>query len=145
MESAQSRIFHCNSRNCEYTFPRYGEILKIAETRTGRCSEWSMLFGAMLSSLGMKTSIVHDFLDHCWNGAMLSPDGQWVHIDSTLAATDTSGNTATSSTVRFTVDRAAPTTPIISSPADNSYSSSPDVTLTGKKFLTKQSTLSVAL
>jgi hypothetical protein len=79
-------LFICNSCNYEYAFPRYGEILKIAETKTGRCSEWSMLFGAMLSSLGIKTRIVHDFLDHCWNEAMLSyPEGeQWVHIDSTL-------------------------------------------------------------
>ena len=85
-------LFNCNSCNYEYAFPRYAEILKIAATKTGRCSEWSMLFGAMLSSLGIKTRIVHDFLDHCWNEAMLSPpsapssleDGQWVHIDSTL-------------------------------------------------------------
>jgi hypothetical protein len=76
----------CNSCNYECAFPRYGEILKIAETKTGRCSEWSMLFGAMLSSLGIKTRIVHDFLDHCWNEAMLPyPEGeQWVHVDSTL-------------------------------------------------------------
>src|SRR5919199_3950807 len=65
-------VFGCNTCNYDYTFPRYGEILKIAETKTGRCSEWSMLFGAMLSSLGIKTRIVHDFLDHCWNEAMLS-------------------------------------------------------------------------
>jgi hypothetical protein len=79
-------LFICNSCNYEYAFPRYCEILKIAETKTGRCSEWSMLFGAMLSSLGIKTRIVHDFLDHCWNEAMLSyPEGeQWVHVDSTL-------------------------------------------------------------
>ena len=79
-------LFICNSCNYEYAFPRYGEILKIAETKTGRCSEWSMLFGAMLSSLGIKTRIVHDFLDHCWNEAMLSypEDEQWVHVDSTL-------------------------------------------------------------
>ena len=38
-------LFICNSCNYEYAFPRYGEILKIAETKTGRCSEWSMLFG----------------------------------------------------------------------------------------------------
>jgi peptide-N4-(N-acetyl-beta-glucosaminyl)asparagine amidase len=48
-----------------------------------------MLFGAMLCSLGIKTRIVHDFLDHCWNEAMLSSsssqeDAQWVHVDSTL-------------------------------------------------------------
>src|ERR687888_2389999 len=81
-------LFICNSCNYEYAFPRYAEILKIAETKTGRCSEWSMLFGAMLSSLGIKTRIVHDFLDHCWNEAMLSsssPEGRrWVHVDSTL-------------------------------------------------------------
>ncbi|MFL6324713.1 MAG: transglutaminase domain-containing protein [Nitrososphaeraceae archaeon] len=79
-------LFVCNNCNYEYAFPRYAEILRIAETRTGRCSEWSMLFGAMLSSLGIKTRIVHDFLDHCWNEAMLSyPEGeQWVHVDSTL-------------------------------------------------------------
>jgi peptide-N4-(N-acetyl-beta-glucosaminyl)asparagine amidase len=77
-------IIRCNNCNYEYTFPRYGEILKIAETRTGRCSEWSMLFGAILSSLGIKARIVHDFLDHCWNEAILLSDGKWVHIDSTL-------------------------------------------------------------
>jgi peptide-N4-(N-acetyl-beta-glucosaminyl)asparagine amidase len=81
-------VFGCNTCNYEYAFPRYGEILKIAETKTGRCSEWSMLFGAMLSSLEIKTRIVHDFLDHCWNEAMLSSssseDLRWVHVDSTL-------------------------------------------------------------
>ena len=81
-------VFVCGICKCEYAFPRYGEILKIAENKTGRCSEWSMLFGAILSSLGIKTRIVHDFLDHCWNEAMLtsssSEDGQLVRVDSTL-------------------------------------------------------------
>jgi peptide-N4-(N-acetyl-beta-glucosaminyl)asparagine amidase len=47
-----------------------------------------MLFGGILSSLGIKIRIVHDFLDHCWNEAMLtsspSEDAQWVHVDPTL-------------------------------------------------------------
>jgi peptide-N4-(N-acetyl-beta-glucosaminyl)asparagine amidase len=81
-------VFDCNTCNHEHAFPRYGEILKIAETKTGRCSEWSMLFGAILSSLGIKTRIVHDFLDHCWNEPMLPSSSQedrlWVHVDSTL-------------------------------------------------------------
>jgi peptide-N4-(N-acetyl-beta-glucosaminyl)asparagine amidase len=72
----------CNECGYEYTFPRYGEILKIAEIRTGRCSEWSMLFGAIMNSLKIETRIVHDFLDHCWNEALI--DEKWVHIDSTL-------------------------------------------------------------
>jgi len=76
--------FHnCNKCGYNYTFPRYSDILKITETRTGRCSEWSMLFGGFMNSLNIETRIVHDFLDHCWNEAII--DGKWVHIDSTLA------------------------------------------------------------
>jgi Transglutaminase-like superfamily len=80
-------VFKCNNCNYQYTFPRYGEILKIAKTRTGRCSEWSMLFGAILNSLDIEARIVHDFLDHCWNEAKLItiiPNTGWIHIDSTL-------------------------------------------------------------
>jgi peptide-N4-(N-acetyl-beta-glucosaminyl)asparagine amidase len=78
-------LFKCNNNcNYEYTFPRYGEILKIAEAKTGRCSEWSMLFGAILNSIGIEARIVHDFLDHCWDEVKLIPDGKWVHVDSTL-------------------------------------------------------------
>jgi len=71
-------------RNCYsvQVFPRYGNIHKIAETRTGRCSEWAMLFGAILNSLSIKTRIVHDFLDHCWNESLIN--GKWRHVDSTL-------------------------------------------------------------
>jgi peptide-N4-(N-acetyl-beta-glucosaminyl)asparagine amidase len=76
-------IHRCNKCGYEYTFPRYGDILKIAEIRTGRCSEWSMLFGAIMNALKTETRIVHDFLDHCWNEAMIK--GKWVHMDSTLA------------------------------------------------------------
>jgi len=63
-------------------FPRYGEIKKIADSRIGRCSEWSILFGAILNSLSIQTRLVHDFLDHCWNESLI--DGIWTHIDSTI-------------------------------------------------------------
>lgn len=63
-------------------FPRYGEIKEIADSRIGRCSEWSMLFGAVLNSLSIETVLVHDFLNHCWNESLI--DGKWTHIDSTL-------------------------------------------------------------
>src|SRR5438445_564542 len=77
------KIKKCSKCGYEYTFPRYGKILKIAEMRTGRCSEWSMLFGAIMNALKTETRIVHDFLDHCWNETII--DGKWVHMDSTLA------------------------------------------------------------
>lgn len=76
-------IYNCSNCGNDYTFPRYGDILKIAKTRSGRCSEWSMLFGGIMNALKIETSIVHDFLDHCWNEALIN--GKWVHIDSTLA------------------------------------------------------------
>jgi transglutaminase/protease-like cytokinesis protein 3 len=70
-------IYNCNRCGYEYTFPRYGEIKK------DRCIEWSILFGAMMNALKIETRIVHDFLDHSWNEAMIK--GKWVHMDSTLA------------------------------------------------------------
>jgi len=75
-------IHRCDKCSYEYSFPRHGQILKIAEARTGRCSEWSMLFGAFMNALKIETRIVHDFLDHCWNEALLK--AKWVHMDSTL-------------------------------------------------------------
>jgi peptide-N4-(N-acetyl-beta-glucosaminyl)asparagine amidase len=75
-------IYICNICGSKKVFPRYGDILKIAEARTGRCSEWSMLFGAILNSLSIQTRIVHDYLDHCWNESLIN--GKWIHIDSTL-------------------------------------------------------------
>jgi peptide-N4-(N-acetyl-beta-glucosaminyl)asparagine amidase len=73
----------CNSCGAIILFPRYGDISKLAETRTGRCSEWSMLFGALLNSLSIRTRIDHDFLDHCWNESLINEI--WTHVDSTLA------------------------------------------------------------
>jgi Transglutaminase-like superfamily len=80
LRNTESHI--CRKCRSNLLFPRYGDILKIAESRIGRCSEWSFLFCAILNSLSIKTRIVHDFLDHCWNEALL--DGEWLHIDSTL-------------------------------------------------------------
>lgn len=77
-----TETYTCNNCCSVQIFPRYGEIMKIAESRTGRCSEWSILFGAMLNSLCIKTRIVHDYLDHCWNESLIN--GKWIHVDSTL-------------------------------------------------------------
>jgi peptide-N4-(N-acetyl-beta-glucosaminyl)asparagine amidase len=74
--------YSCSICKSQIIFPRYGVIEKIADYRIGRCSEWAILFGAMLNSLSIETRIVHDFLDHCWNESLI--DGKWVHIDSTL-------------------------------------------------------------
>jgi peptide-N4-(N-acetyl-beta-glucosaminyl)asparagine amidase len=78
-----TEIYEClNCNSSKIVFPRYGEIKRIADSRIGRCSEWSMLFGALLNSLSIETRIVQDYLDHCWNEALI--DDKWIHIDSTL-------------------------------------------------------------
>ena len=74
--------YYCSLCNAIFSFPRYGKIKEIADNRMGRCSEWTFLFGAMLNSISIKTRIVHDFLDHCWNESFIG--GRWIHIDSTL-------------------------------------------------------------
>lgn len=77
-----TEIYLCDKCGFEQVFPRYGEIRKIAVTRLGSCSEWSLLFGAILSAISIKTRLVHDFLDHCWNESLISDS--WLHVDCTL-------------------------------------------------------------
>ncbi len=74
--------YYCSFCSAVFSFPRYGKIKEIADNRIGRCSEWTFLFGAILNSVSIKTRIVHDFLDHCWNESFIG--GRWIHIDSTL-------------------------------------------------------------
>ena len=78
----KTEIHVCNVCGSKQIFQRYDSILSIAETRIGRCSEWSILFGAITNSLPIQTRIVHDYLDHCWNESLIN--NKWTHIDSTL-------------------------------------------------------------
>ena len=78
----KTEIHVCNVCGSKQIFQRYDSILRIAETRIGRCSEWSILFGAITNSLPIQTRIVHDYLDHCWNESLIN--NKWIHIDSTL-------------------------------------------------------------
>ena len=77
-----TEVYECIRCGSKLVFPRFGEIKMIADSRIGRCSEWSMLFGAILNSLSFPTRIVHDYLDHCWNETYIR--SKWMHIDSTL-------------------------------------------------------------
>jgi hypothetical protein len=78
----KTEVHSCDKCDFSITFPRYVKIRKIAEIKIGRCSEWAILFGAILNSLSVKTRLVHDFLDHCWNESLINK--KWIHLDSTL-------------------------------------------------------------
>ncbi|HEY9399220.1 MAG TPA: transglutaminase-like domain-containing protein [Nitrososphaeraceae archaeon] len=71
----KTEIHMCDVCGSTQTFPRYDKILSIAETRIGRCSEWAILFGAIVNSLSIQTRIVHDYLDHCWNESLIKRNG----------------------------------------------------------------------
>jgi len=78
----KTEVHTCDVCGSTQIFPRHDKILRIAETRIGRCTEWSILFGAIVNSLSTQTRLVHDYLDHCWNESLINKN--WVHIDSTL-------------------------------------------------------------
>lgn len=78
----KTEIHSCKKCGARKVIPRYSDALQIARTRYGRCGEWSILFGAVLSSVSVESRIAYDYLDHCWNEVFL--DGRWVHVDSTF-------------------------------------------------------------
>jgi len=78
----KTEVHTCTKCGAEKIIPRYSDVLKIAETRYGRCGEWSILFGAVLNSVSIKSRIAYDYLDHCWNEILI--DGKWFHADSTF-------------------------------------------------------------
>ncbi|SRR5579885_550588 len=78
----KTEVHTCSKCGTKKIIPRYSDVLKIAETRYGRCGEWSILFGAILNSMHFKSRIAYDYLDHCWNEVFA--DGKWIHVDPTF-------------------------------------------------------------
>lgn len=78
----KTEIHTCKKCGAEKVIPRHSDVLGIAETRYGRCGEWSILFGAVLASLSIESRIAYDYLDHCWNEVFLG--GRWFHTDTTF-------------------------------------------------------------
>ena len=81
--------YMCNNCKKEVRFPRYNKTIKLLETRTGRCSEWSCLFGGILYTCGFKTRLINNFEDHVWNEFYNEEEKRWIHIDSCEEAYDT--------------------------------------------------------
>ena len=79
----------CNNCNKEVRFARYNKTIKLLETRTGRCSEWSNLFGGILYTCGFKVRLINNFEDHVWNEFYNEEEKRWIHIDSCEEAYDT--------------------------------------------------------
>ena len=78
-------------KNCkkEVKFVRYNKTIKLLETKTGRCGEWSNLFGGILYTCGFKTRLINNFEDHMLNEFYNEEEKRWIHIDPCEEAYDT--------------------------------------------------------
>ena len=85
----KTEVYKCNECQIEVRFPRCNNPIILLETRTGRCSEWSNLFGAILYTCGFKVRLINNFEDHVWNEFYNQEEERWVHLDSCEQAYDT--------------------------------------------------------
>ena len=84
-----TEIYFCENCKNNVRFPRYNNAIKLLETKTGRCSEYSNIFGAILYSVGFKIRIINNFEDHVWNEFYNPEEKKWIHLDSCEQAYDT--------------------------------------------------------
>ena len=90
VEGGASRVevYRCPNCQQETRFPRYTQVMKLCETRQGRCGEWANCFSALVRSLGHETRYVIDWTDHVWTEAYLRQEQRWVHMDACENAYD---------------------------------------------------------
>ena len=69
-------------------YPRYNQIMKLCETKNGRCGEWANCFSALVRALGHETRFVMDWTDHVWTEAYIKAEKRWAHMDSCENAYD---------------------------------------------------------
>ena len=81
--------YFCNNCNKEVKFVRYNKTIKLLETKTGRCGEWSNLFGGILYTCGFKTRLIGNFEDHVWDEFYNEEEKRWIHVDPCEEAYDT--------------------------------------------------------
>ena len=74
-------IYQCETCGQPIRFPRYNSVVKLLETRTGRCGEWANCFTGMVIALGHEARFVVDWTDHVWTEVWMEVENRWVHMD----------------------------------------------------------------
>lgn len=69
-------------------FPRYSDLGKLLQTRTGRCGEFAAVFMLLLRSLHIRARYIWNSEDHVWNEYYSDSLERWVHVDSCEGARD---------------------------------------------------------
>lgn len=82
-------LYTCTNCQSEVRFPRYNNVVKLMETRNGRCGEWANCFTALCVALGHESRFVFDWTDHVWTECYITAEKRWVHLDPCEAAFDT--------------------------------------------------------
>jgi peptide-N4-(N-acetyl-beta-glucosaminyl)asparagine amidase len=88
-DAKRVEIYKCTVCTQELRFPRYNSVIKLLETRNGRCGEWANCFTAMCIALGHEARLVLDWTDHVWTECYINEERRWVHMDSCENAYDT--------------------------------------------------------
>jgi peptide-N4-(N-acetyl-beta-glucosaminyl)asparagine amidase len=78
----------CSVCNQSTRFPRYNQVMKLCETRTGRCGEWANCFTGICIALGHDARQVLDWTDHVWTEVYIKTESRWVHMDACENAYD---------------------------------------------------------
>jgi peptide-N4-(N-acetyl-beta-glucosaminyl)asparagine amidase len=69
-------------------FPRYTNLEKLLQTRTGRCGEFAAVFMLLLRALDLRARYIWNSEDHVWNEYYSEDMKRWVHLDSCEGARD---------------------------------------------------------
>lgn len=79
--ATQVEGYRCTSCRGISRFVRYNHPMKLIETRTGRCGEWTNCFTSICIALGYEARQVLDWTDHIWTEVWIDKYQRWVHVD----------------------------------------------------------------
>lgn len=77
----RTEVYFCAGCNQSLRYPRYNQVIKLLETRNGRCGEWANCFTGLVRALGHEARFVVDWTDHVWTEVWIEAESRWVHMD----------------------------------------------------------------
>lgn len=73
----------CMNLNCGVTarFPRYEDLRRSLQTRSGRAGDWANCFGLFCRALGTRVRFVWSAESYVWVEVLSERQNRWIHID----------------------------------------------------------------